>query len=118
MPQNTLTPVRRGSLVLAASAEEEAVLRASFEALRADDLELGQSVALKFLLAEKATRPGMLSQFRGEVRTARFAPDGESLQWLATEDQREVVLSQEPEVTPFMRLQTMLLAPFVPEQLL
>jgi len=28
------------------------------------------------------------------------------------------VLSQEPEVTPLMRLEIMLLAPFVPEQLL
>ena len=42
------------------------------EVYRADDLDLGQSVALKFLLAEKATRPGMLSQFRSEVRTARL----------------------------------------------
>jgi serine/threonine-protein kinase len=42
------------------------------EVYRADDLELGQSVALKFLLAEKATRPGALNQFRSEVRTARL----------------------------------------------
>ncbi len=39
-------------------------------------------------------------------------------EWLATDDQGEVVLSVEPEVTPFMRLETMMLAPFVPEQLL
>jgi hypothetical protein len=48
----------------------------------------------------------------------RFAPDGHSLEWLATDDQGDVVLSEESEVTPFMRLQHMLLAPFVPEQLL
>jgi serine/threonine-protein kinase len=42
------------------------------EVYRADDLQLGQSVALKFLVAEKAARPGMLTQFRGEVRTARL----------------------------------------------
>src|SRR5262245_42568443 len=42
------------------------------EVYRADDLELGQSVALKFLVAEKAARPGMLTQFRSEVRTARL----------------------------------------------
>ena len=48
----------------------------------------------------------------------RFAPDGQSLQWLAIDDYREVVLSQEPEATPLMRLEIMLLAPFVPEQLL
>jgi putative cardiolipin synthase len=48
----------------------------------------------------------------------RFASDGQSLQWLATDDQGEVVLSAEPEVTSLMRLHNMLLAPFVPEQLL
>jgi eukaryotic-like serine/threonine-protein kinase len=42
------------------------------EVYRADDLELGQSVALKFLRADKAARPALLAQFRGEVRTARL----------------------------------------------
>jgi hypothetical protein len=32
------------------------------------------------------------------------------------EDEGEVVLTEEPGVTPLGRLQTMLLAPFVPEQ--
>ena len=40
------------------------------------------------------------------------------LEWLATDDKGEVVLSAEPEVTPRMRFQNMLFAPFVPEQLL
>jgi putative cardiolipin synthase len=48
----------------------------------------------------------------------RFGPDGDSLQWLVMGEQPEVVLSSEPEVTPFMQLRSMLLAPFVPEQLL
>ena len=48
----------------------------------------------------------------------RFGPDGESLQWRVMGDQPEVVLSSEPEVTPLMQLRNMLLAPFVPEQLL
>jgi len=48
----------------------------------------------------------------------RFGPDGGSLQWLVMGDQPEVVLSSEPEVTPFMQFRNMLLAPFVPEQLL
>ena len=48
----------------------------------------------------------------------RFGPDGETLQWLVEGDQPDVVLSSEPEVTPFMQLRNMLLAPFVPEQLL
>jgi hypothetical protein len=36
--------------------------------------------------------------------------------WLTIDDDGEVVLSEEPDVTPWMRLQNMLLAPFVPEQ--
>ena len=41
------------------------------EVYRADDLELGQSVALKFLPAGVATQPAELARFRGEVRVAR-----------------------------------------------
>ncbi len=41
------------------------------EVYRADDLELGQSVALKFLSAEIETDAGRLERFLGEVRTAR-----------------------------------------------
>jgi putative cardiolipin synthase len=48
----------------------------------------------------------------------QFGPDGESLQWLGMGDRHEIVLSSEPEVTPLMRFQNMLVAPFVPEQLL
>jgi putative cardiolipin synthase len=48
----------------------------------------------------------------------RFGPDGNSLQWLLMGAQPEVLLSSEPEVTPFMEFRNMLLAPFVPEQLL
>ena len=43
---------------------------------------------------------------------------GRNPEWLATDDQGEVVLSEEPVVTPLMRLRNTLLAPFVPEQLL
>ena len=38
---------------------------------RADDLELSQPVALKFLGSALADRPDMLERFRGEVRNAR-----------------------------------------------
>jgi putative cardiolipin synthase len=48
----------------------------------------------------------------------RFAPDGNSLQWLLMGVKPEVVLSSEPEVTPLMEFRNMLLAPFVPERLL
>ena len=68
-------------------------------------------------LAKEVIRVINISKLTSSYRL-RFAPDGQSLEWLATDDQGEVVLSQEPEVTPLMRLQNMLLAPFVPEQLL
>src|SRR5262245_66523453 len=41
------------------------------EVYRADDLTLGQSVALKFLPADLARDPDRLARFRAEVRTAR-----------------------------------------------
>jgi serine/threonine-protein kinase len=41
------------------------------EVYRADDLLLGQPVALKFLRAAAAASPSLLSRFRNEVRTAR-----------------------------------------------
>ena len=68
-------------------------------------------------LAGQVIRVINMSQQRNAYRV-RFASDGNSLEWLASGDQGEVVLVAEPEVTPFMRLQNMLLAPFVPEQLL
>ena len=41
------------------------------EVYRADDLELGQSVALKFLPESVSTNPSDLARLRSEVRTAR-----------------------------------------------
>jgi cardiolipin synthase C len=68
-------------------------------------------------LAREVIRVINISKLQSSYRL-RFAPDSQSLEWLATDDQGEVVLSQEPEVTPLMRLEQMLLAPFVPESLL
>ena len=48
----------------------------------------------------------------------RFGPDGERLEWVLMGTRPEVVLSSEPEVTPSIEFRNMLLAPFVPEQLL
>jgi len=55
---------------------------------------------------------------RGSSYRLRFASDGVALEWLTTTDAGEVILTQEPEVTPLMRLQNMLFGPFVPEQFL
>jgi len=68
-------------------------------------------------LAKEVIRVINISKLQSSYRL-RFAPDGQTLEWLAIDDQGEVVLAQEPEVTPLMRLQNMFLAPFVPEQLL
>lgn len=68
-------------------------------------------------LAKEVIRVINISKLESSYRL-RFAADGQSLEWLATDEQGEVVLTAEPEVTPFMRFQNMLLAPFVPEQLL
>jgi putative cardiolipin synthase len=48
----------------------------------------------------------------------RFGPDGASLQWLVMGDPHQPALSSEPEASPFVEFRNMLLAPFVPEQLL
>ena len=63
------------------------------------------------------TRAIDMSRLHGSYQL-HFGPDGKSLQWLVKGVQPEVVLSSEPEVTPFMQFRNMLLAPFVPEQLL
>ena len=68
-------------------------------------------------LAKEVIRVINISKLQSSYRL-RFAPDGQSLEWLALDEEGEVVLSEEPEVTLFMRLQNMFLAPFVPEQLL
>ena len=41
-----------------------------------------------------------------------------NLQWLSMDDDKEVVLTEEPEATLWLQLQNMLISPFVPEQLL
>ena len=68
-------------------------------------------------LAKEVIRVINISKLQSSYRL-RFASDGQSLEWLAIDDRGEVVFSEEPEVTPRMRFQNRLLAPFVPEQLL
>jgi putative cardiolipin synthase len=67
-------------------------------------------------LAREMMRTLNLSKLTGAYRV-RLAANG-GLEWLSLEDDREVVVSEEPEVSPWLRFKTMLLAPFVPEQLL
>ena len=48
----------------------------------------------------------------------RLDPKTSHLQWLTLEDDKEVVLSAEPESTFWLRVHNMLLGWFVPEKLL
>jgi cardiolipin synthase C len=41
-----------------------------------------------------------------------------NLQWLTMDDEQEMVLTEEPETSPWLRLHNLLVSPFVPEQLL
>ena len=48
----------------------------------------------------------------------RLAPDGAGLQWLSNEGDQPMILTQEPDSTPWLRIKAWLLSPFVPlEQL-
>jgi cardiolipin synthase C len=66
-------------------------------------------------LAKEVIRVIHISKLQSAYRL-RFARDGQSLEWLTMDDEGDVVLSEEPDVTPLMRFQNMILAPFVPEQ--
>ena len=66
-------------------------------------------------LAKEVARVIHLSKLQSAYRL-RFAPDGESLQWLTMDDDQEVILSSEPEAPVFLRLRNVLLGPLVPEQ--
>jgi putative cardiolipin synthase len=65
-------------------------------------------------LAKEVIRVIHISKLQSSYRL-RFAPDGQSLEWLTMDDEGDLVLSEEPDVTPLMRLQNTLLAPW-PEQ--
>jgi putative cardiolipin synthase len=68
-------------------------------------------------LARDVTRAIDMSRLHSSY-LVRFGPDGQSLEWQLMGEQREEVFTSEPDVTPIMQLRNMLLAPFVPEQLL
>ena len=66
-------------------------------------------------LAKEVARVIHISKLQSAYRL-RFAPDGEALQWLTMDDDKEVVLTAEPEAPLYLRLRNALLGPFVPEQ--
>jgi cardiolipin synthase C len=48
----------------------------------------------------------------------RLDPKGSGLQWLSTDGEKEMLLTEEPDSTPWLRIKSWLLTPFVPvEQL-
>ncbi len=65
-------------------------------------------------LAREVIRVITISKLQSAYRL-RFAPDGASLEWLTMDDEGEVVLTEEPDATVFLRLQNLLLGPLVPE---
>ena len=68
-------------------------------------------------LAREVIRVITISKLKSSYQVRRGL-NGQSLEWVATEDQGDVVFTSEPEVTPFMRFKSKLFSPFVPEQLL
>ncbi|MFO1302133.1 MAG: phospholipase D family protein [Burkholderiales bacterium] len=67
-------------------------------------------------LAASVVRVIDATRRQGSYRV-RFAADGERLEWIGMGASTSV-LTSEPDVTPFAQFRNMLLAPFVPEQLL
>ena len=45
----------------------------------------------------------------------RLGEGGKGLQWWSTDGEREMILTSEPDATPWLRIKTWLLRPFVPE---
>jgi putative cardiolipin synthase len=68
-------------------------------------------------LAREVIRAVRISELKSTYRP-RVTADGQALEWLVTGEQGDVVFSEEPEVTSWMRLRNTLLGHFVPERLL
>ncbi len=66
-------------------------------------------------LAKEVLRVIHISKLQSAYRL-QFGPDGRSLMWATMDDDGEVLLDAEPDTTLFLRVQNLLLAPFVPEQ--
>ena len=46
----------------------------------------------------------------------RLRPGGSGLQWLSVDGDKEMILNEEPDSTPWLRIKAWLLQPFVPEE--
>ena len=68
-------------------------------------------------LARELTRVINLDRLQSAYRV-RLAADGSGIEWLGLDEEKETVLASEPDASPWLRLGTLLLAPFVPEELL
>ncbi len=68
-------------------------------------------------LAKELLRVINISKLEGAYKV-RFAPKSTELQWLTIEDDKETILTVEPESTFWLRLHNMLLGWFVSDQLL
>ncbi len=65
-------------------------------------------------LAKEVLRVIHISKLQSAYRV-RLRSDQRGLEWLTADDDKEIVLTSEPDSTFFLRLQNILLAPFVPE---
>jgi putative cardiolipin synthase len=68
-------------------------------------------------LAREVLRIFHISKLQSSYRL-RLAADRQAIEWLTMDDEGEMVLSEEPDATFAMRLQNVLFAPFVPEEVL
>jgi putative cardiolipin synthase len=67
-------------------------------------------------LAKELLRIVTISKLQSAYRV-RLGPSGD-LEWLTMDDEKERVLTSEPETNLWLRVHNMLISPFVPEQLL
>ncbi len=65
-------------------------------------------------LAKEVLRVIHISKLQSAYRV-RLRSDRQGLEWLTTDDDKEIVLLEEPDSTFSLRLQNFLLAPFIPE---
>ena len=65
-------------------------------------------------LANEVLRVIHISKLQSAYRV-RVRADQQGLEWLTTDGEKEIVLTEEPDSTFFLRLQNFLFAPFIPE---